>query len=90
MVQPGRELPDAEGPLEAPAIVVPIEQYSVNSWTPEPNGQGKCTQVHMLVELKDFPHPFAIRFKSADAINTLIGALERHRDHVFGEQADGS
>jgi hypothetical protein len=60
-----------------------IEEISVNEWHPLPNGEGKPTQVHMMVKLADNEYPLVMRFKSARPVDELIMALITHRNGVW-------
>ncbi|HEV3312432.1 MAG TPA: hypothetical protein VG815_18120 [Chloroflexota bacterium] len=60
---------------------LPIEDYHVGSWGPLPDGKGPSTQVHFTIRVEGLP--FVIRLKSADACDTLIAALQRHRYDVW-------
>jgi hypothetical protein len=85
------ELPPIETHVEnvdESGAFIPCEGYSICEWHPERDGKGKPTAVvlRLPVELPDLPRfEFALRLKSADAVNTLIKALARHRLSVWGE-----
>jgi hypothetical protein len=68
-------------------VVVPIKDYSVNSWTPEQDGKGKCTQVHVLFKM-DIPRMpgFVLRLKTKHSCQLLIDALEEHKKNVWGDR----
>lgn len=61
-----------------------VKSISVNEWHPLPDGQGKPEQVHLWIELEDFPHPLVLRFHSPRAVDELIVALMTHRKGVWG------
>lgn len=75
---------DAPQNLDERGGILPIDgELEVCSWTPERDGKGQCTQVHVL--FKPLPDmTMAIRLKSASACDALIAALTRHRNDVFG------
>ena len=60
-----------------------VQNISVNEWHPLPNGQGDPTQVHVWVELDEFPYPLVIRFKSRRPIDSFIVALMTHAKAVW-------
>ena len=47
------------------------------------NGEGKPTEVHMKIEINDFPYPVIMRMKSARIMDELIVAMITHRKRVF-------
>jgi hypothetical protein len=63
-----------------------IGGYHVGSWGPEPDGKGQSTQVHLTLRVPG--GAVVMRLKSHRAVNTLIAALERHRDDVWPGGAD--
>ncbi len=67
-------------------VVFPIEEVEVASWTPERDGKGKCTQVHMILKARGAEHPMVVRFKSPVTLQNLIDSLIEHRDYVFGKK----
>ena len=60
-----------------------IQNISVNEWHPLPNGEGSPTQLHVWVELEDFPYPMIIRFKSRRPVDSFIVALMTHANAVW-------
>ena len=60
-----------------------VLNISVNEWHPLPNGEGDATQVHVWVELDEFPHPLVIRFKSRRPVDSFIVALMTHANRVW-------
>lgn len=65
--------------------IYPISSYSVAAWTPERDGKGKATQVHLSFTLEGMEDiTFALRFKSQKEINRLILLLVQYRDEVWG------
>jgi hypothetical protein len=65
--------------------VLPLDSYAVVEWHPAPDGQGKPTQVHLVLNIPDLPVRFSLRLKSASAVDTLVGSLMRHRKSVWPE-----
>lgn len=68
-------------------MVCSVIQYTIASWTPERDGKGKCTQVHVMFEI-DLPSipKIVLRLKSKGACDILIAALQRHRKDVWGTE----
>ncbi len=63
------------------------EQVSVHDWHPEPRGQGKPTQVHLVFGDVDGHDPvYVVRMKSAAFVDFLIDALVKGRESVFGKR----
>lgn len=63
-----------------------IEEIGVYAWTPQRDGKGKCTQVHLHIKLRtDDAVTMVTRFKSPRAINEFILALQKHRNDVWPE-----
>lgn len=79
------EIPDAEfsGQNLDEHRHVQIDGYDVCEWTPERAGQGKPTEVHLVLEVH-LVASFVVAFKSADAVDRMIAALMRHRNGVWG------
>lgn len=69
--------------------VFPLEEYSVAEWCEQENGEGKPSQVHIVlpmpVPLREVLEAFSIRLKSRRAIQELIDVLSKHRDSVWPE-----
>lgn len=64
---------------------IEFDGYRVLEWVP-PDGDDP-TEVHILFEVKDAPIIFALRLKSADAVDRHIAILQRHRNNVWGSDA---
>ncbi len=63
-----------------------ILEWGVGNFHELPDGQGEPSQVHMWIELEGGEEtPLVLRFKSARAVDHLIGALRRHRIEVWGD-----
>lgn len=62
-------------------LALRIGDYQVGSWHPLPDGKGRATQVHLALRLN--VGVVVLRLKSRNAVQTLIDALERHRDDVW-------
>lgn len=59
----------------------------VVSWSPGEEGENvPPTQVHILYRVTGFDASFAMRLKSKAVVDSLIDALIKHRDHVWGEK----
>ena len=79
-------LPPANTMPRTVGFQLEIKGYEVSSWCPLTCGQGPTTQVHLALDIPQLPLPLVLRIKSRRAINTLIAALERHRDDVWGRE----
>ena len=80
------ELPDPEEHIEnlADMSLLELNGYHVSEWHPLPNGEGKPTQVHPLLEIEEMDDcKLVMRFKSKPELNRFILALVRHRDGVW-------
>lgn len=60
-----------------------VEQYTVGSWCPTPDGSGPATQVHVHIKLKGFEEIIVLRFKNPAAADVMIANLKRHRFDVW-------
>lgn len=59
----------------------------VVSWSPGEEGENvPPTQVHILYRVAGFDALFAMRLKSKAVTDSLIDALIKHRDHVWGDK----
>lgn len=58
---------------------------SVNTWTPEQDGKGRCTQVHLVLDLTNvYPGLHAVlRLKSGVGVDYLIRLLHEYRCTVW-------
>jgi hypothetical protein len=63
--------------------ILPIESYTVASYGPQPDGRPPQTEVHLVIRVRGLPEPLVMRLKSADAADTLIAALQRHRFDIW-------
>lgn len=59
-----------------------IEEYTVGSWCPTPDGTGPATAVCIELRVDGLP-PLIMRLKTPAAVNKMIAALEKHRDDVW-------
>lgn len=96
MKKPGvQDLPDAEfsgrNCDDGPMII--SDHYSIYEWTPERDGKGKPTQVHLVIPVAlstpgkpDIRLEVAMRIKSPRALDELVGVLLRHRQGVWGKK----
>jgi hypothetical protein len=78
------ELPTMEDrprPASEGGPFVGIEGYTVAEWHPTPDGSGPPTALCIILDLGSVQAVW--RFKSSNAVDTLIAALERHRDNVW-------
>lgn len=66
--------------------IFPIDSYDVFEWTPDRDGNGTPTQVHLMFNLG--PYKLAIRLKSAGECDRLIGTLTRHRLGVWPKKEE--
>lgn len=77
-------------PTNCALVAFQVEEYTVASWTPLLDGQGKTTQVVIELIVKDFPAPLILRLKSRRAVETLLAALRWHANDVWPEGRDAS
>jgi len=61
--------------------VLEVGDYHVGSWTPERDGKGRPTQVHLTLRVPAVA--VVMRLKSARAVSRMTAALERHRNDVW-------
>lgn len=75
---------DIRGPgANITSVEVPVE-FHIYNWTPRPNGEGPCEQVHLVMEMPDHPEiRFAMRLKSAAAVDDFIDQLIAHKLAVW-------
>jgi hypothetical protein len=83
------DLPEPERTVQnvADTVFWPGHGYIVSTWHPEADGGGKpeAVVVRVPVELPGLPEfEVVVRLKSADAVDTLIASLMRHRNAVWG------
>jgi len=82
-------------PIDPSRRLIPIYLDSLHAadWYPTPTPQGKPQQVHLFInaDLPDGPHDphplrlqFALRFKTAAALDRVIEKLLIHRESVWG------
>jgi hypothetical protein len=65
---------------------LPLEMH-IYSWTPKPNGEGPCTQVHLVARIPGISDiRFAMRFKSAEALDEFVDKLIEHKLEVWPPQ----
>lgn len=80
----GRNL-DELGPI------LDIRNTEVCSWTPERDGKGKVTEVHLLhsITLGGKECKIAVRYRTKGALLGLVDALRHHCDDVWPPQDPG-
>ena len=66
-----------------------VTSISVNEYHPLPDGKGKPEQVHLYFEIKGYPFPFVVRFKSRRPVDNLIVALLTHANGVWPKPKKG-
>ncbi len=65
---------------------VPVTEMQVSSWSEGEAGAGvPPTQVHILYRVKELGAIFVMRLKSKEATDSLIAALIKHRNDVWGQ-----
>lgn len=71
-----------------PDMILGTNNLGVASWSPGAEGEGvPCTQVHMHWEIPEVDGvTFVMRFKSREAVDSLIDALIENRDYVWPEE----
>ena len=62
-----------------------IEQIDVGEYHPLADGKGQPTQVHLNLQIANFPYPLVMRFKSRRPVDELIVALIAHANNVWGK-----
>ena len=60
-----------------------IEQISIQEWHPLPNGEGKPTQVHMIIWVKGIKVPFIMRFKGPKTLGVVVATLQDYSANVW-------
>ena len=71
------------------AVILPVEQYHVVSWSPdEIPGRSPATQVHLWfdVPVLDKTGRLYVRFKSAEELDLFITILQMYRLEVWGKR----
>lgn len=64
---------------------VEIELIDISEWHPARDGQGRPTQVHVLLEFKGQPETLhVLRFHGPDTLSQIVNALLEHGTNVFG------
>lgn len=63
-----------------------IDSLEIAAWTPERDGKGTPTQVHLLINLERPMDDIGIvlRFKGPDTLGVLIEQLQRYKREAFG------
>lgn len=61
-----------------------VEMEGVFEWTPERDGRGRPTEVHVVFDVADGRARMIMRLKSSDAVDLFIATLMRHRNSVWG------
>jgi hypothetical protein len=72
---------DRPRPASEGGPIVLIESYTVAEWHPTPDGSGPPTALCVILDLGSVKAVW--RFHTSQAVDTLIAALERHRDNVW-------
>ena len=67
-------------------LVFPIESYTVAAWTPERDGKGTCTEVHVELRGRGMERPFVLRLKSRERVQNFIDLLTEYRDIVWPKE----
>ena len=72
-------------PINLPPELMSIKHYTVASWCPARDGKGPATAValHLTLDLDGDEFEIVMRLKTPDAVDTMIAALERHRNDVW-------
>ncbi len=60
-----------------------IEKIEVMEFHELPDGQGDPSEVHLMLKIAEWPHPFIIRFHSRRPVDELIVALMTHSKAVW-------
>ena len=64
-------------------VVFVVKGVEVASWTPERDGKGRLTQVHVRFHVQGSENPFVLRYKNRERLQEFIDALIEHRDNVW-------
>ena len=67
-----------------------IDSVDIASWTPERDGKGVCTQVHIECLVKGFQRPLVLRMKSRRVVQELVEALTFHMNDVWPTPTEGA
>jgi len=67
-------------------LIFPIDTYDVGAWTPERDGKGKCTQVHITLRGRGIERPFVVRIKSRERLDSFINLLKEYGDIVWTQE----
>lgn len=65
--------------------ILGIKNYHVASWCPDANGKAPAEAValHLVIDTVEGDLHLAMRLKTAQVVDTMIAALERHRNDVW-------
>jgi hypothetical protein len=73
-------------------VLIPCESWNIVEWHPLPHGEGRPTQVHIVITPHDefnkvigVEAKFLMRLKSKDACDAMIAVLQSHRNNVWGD-----
>jgi hypothetical protein len=71
--------------VDMPGQFAELEEINIAEWHPEPNGQGRPTQVHLMFTVQGVPDmTMVLRCKGPDMLARIINALSEHGRNVFG------
>lgn len=70
---------------DMPQRFVEIEMIDISEWHPERDGDGRPTQVHVMLQLTGQPDTsYVLRFHGPDTLSQIVNALVKHGVNVFG------
>jgi hypothetical protein len=75
--------PPEDEPRNVRMVALDIASAEIVEWHPLPDGQGRPTQVWLIVTFHGAPLPAVWRFKGPDTLGQIIAALQRHRANVW-------
>jgi len=75
-------LPEATGPSGL-RFGTDIEYFRVGSMCPTPDGSGPPKWVAIEIKVKGIKWPMFLRLLTAEAVDTVIAMLEKHKKDVW-------
>lgn len=62
-----------------------VRAIEFGSWSPQRDGKGKSTEVHVVLTVEGLEAPLVLRCKSRQSVQDLIDGLKIHQQDVFPE-----
>jgi hypothetical protein len=64
--------------------ILPVEEIGIYEWSPGTVEENlPATQVHIMIQLPDFPVQIAVRLKTRERVEWLCATLMKHADGVW-------